>query len=339
MPMALIYFVTKACNCACEHCFYWQSLNKPRDKELTLDEARKIASKAGRLLYLRLSGGEPFIRNDLLDIVEAFEKECRPSYIGIPTNGFFVDKIVDFAKKTAALNTRIEIGISIDDLGPRHDQIRNCPGLFEKAMETFEALKEVKKNSKNLGVGFIVTAMKSNQQRLREIFETLSRLQPDGIACNIVRDNIKSAKEKEIDLGLVYQFAKICDEYNEGVIQVRKTFFDRMRHIKTLQAHRIREEIIKTNQFQIPCVAGDKIAVIYSEGEVSPCETLDYQIGNIRDFNYDIRRLLKSERGRRIRKKIREEKCFCTHECFATANIIFSKRQLFKIFIKSLFSR
>ncbi len=336
-PMALVYFVTKACNCACAHCFYWESLNNPRDRELSLDEIRKIAAKTGQILYLRLSGGEPFIRTDLFELVGVFVKECGPSYVGIPSNGFFTDRVADFAKKAARLNTRLEIGISIDDIGAGHDRIRKCPGLYEKAIKSFETLKELKKTSKNLGVGFIVTVMKSNLGRLEDIFDTLSALEPDSIACNIVRDDTKKANEKNIDMVLADRFARKCDRYNESVSRVGETFFDKMRRVKTLEAHKIRERTIKTNRFQIPCVAGDKIVVMYPEGEVAPCETLKDVIGNVRDFDYDMKKLLKSPRAVQIRKKIVDEKCFCTHECFTTADIVFNRWLLFKIMIKSLF--
>jgi len=337
-PMALIYFVTKTCNCACAHCFYWESLNKPRPQELKLDEIKKVAASIGPLLYLRLSGGEPFVRTDLFEVVEAFVKQCQPSYVGIPSNGFFVDRMVDFAKKAGTLKTRVEIGISIDDLGEHHDQIRKCPGLFEKAMKAFEALKEVKKVSKNFGIGFIVTAMKSNQDRLQTLFEGLSSCGPDSIACNMIRDDTKVAEEKNVDLALTHQFAQKCDQYNEAMVQTKKTIFDKMRHVKTLEAHKIRAKTVSTNQFQIPCVAGNKMVVMYSEGEVAPCETLGYEIGNIRNYDYDMKKILQSERAVQIRKKIIDEKCFCTHECFTSASLTFSKKQLFKIMIKSLFT-
>jgi hypothetical protein len=51
-PLAMIYFVTKTCNATCAHCFYWESLNKARPKELTIPEIERIAQQLGRLLYL-----------------------------------------------------------------------------------------------------------------------------------------------------------------------------------------------------------------------------------------------------------------------------------------------
>lgn len=335
-PLAMIYFVTKTCNCSCAHCFYWESLNKPRPHELTLAELEKIADGLGRLLYLRLSGGEPFIRRDLFEITRLFTEKCRPSYIGIPTNGFFTERVVQFAQKAASLKTRVEIGISIDDLGEYHDKIRGPKDLFKIAVETFRQLKEIKPRAPNLSVGFITTVMKSNRDRLLELFDSLKKLGPDSIACNIIRDDTKVKEEKEIDRDLCQKFSDLCDDYNNGKLRQRPKLFDRLRQTKTLYAHEIRRKTVETNEFQIPCVAGNKIVVMYAEGEVHPCETLGYEIGNIRDYGYDMKSLLQSERAKAIRTKIIKEYCFCTHECFTTASIVFSKKQMAKVMAKTL---
>ena len=336
-PMAMIYFVTKTCNCTCAHCFYWESLNKPRPKELTLEELNKITDGLGKLLYLRLSGGEPFIRKDLFEIISLFTKKCRPHYIGIPTNGFYTNKIVEFAKKVISLDTRIEIGISIDDMGDFHNKIRGPQNLFNIAMETFKELKSIKSNTPNLSTGFITTVMKSNKDRLLELFEYLKNLEPDSIACNIIRDDTKVEEEKEIDQDLCQRFSDLCDEYNNKKTKQTPTLFNKLRQEKTLYAHEIRTKTVKTNEYQIPCVAGNKIVVMYSEGEVHPCETLGYEIGNIRDYNYNMNELLQSDKARAIREKIIKGRCFCTHECFTTASITFSKKQAVKVLGRTLF--
>jgi glycosyltransferase involved in cell wall biosynthesis len=59
---------------------------------------------------------------------------------------------------------------------------------------------------------------------------------------------------------------------------------------------------------------------------VKPCELYADKIGNIRDFNYDFSRLWKSGAAARMRARIRKEKCFCTHECNWTTNILFNPR-------------
>jgi hypothetical protein len=60
------------------------------------------------------------------------------------------------------------------------------------------------------------------------------------------------------------------------------------------------------------------------------------EIGNIRDYGYDMKSLLQSERAKAIRTKIIKEYCFCTHECFTTASIVFSKKQMAKVMAKTL---
>ena len=330
-PMAMIYFVTKTCNAKCAHCFYWESLNARRPNELTLEEVDSISASVGRLLYLRLSGGEPFLRKDIFDLVNIFTKNCAPSYVGIPSNGFYTERIVAFAERASELKTRVEIGLSIDDLGEHHDRVRGSKNAFEKAMQTFKALKEVKKHVPNLNVGFITTAIKSNQSRLFELFDYLQALEPDGISCNIVRDDTKVPEEKEIDQDISQRFSDMCDGYGNSRSGQKDDFFSRMRRAKTLLSHEIRQKTLATNSYQIPCVGGTNMIVMYADGEVHPCETLGYEIGNIRDFGLNMKDLLQSERARSIRKKIINEKCFCTHECFTTASITFRKKQLLRV--------
>jgi radical SAM protein with 4Fe4S-binding SPASM domain len=289
------------------------------------------------MLYIRFSGGEPFIRKDLFDITSLFTRKCQPSYIGIPTNGFYTKAILNFSERVASLDTRIEIGISIDDLGEYHDKIRGPQNLFNIAINTFKELKKIKPKVPNLGIGFITTVMKSNKDRVLQLFDYLKDLDPDSIACNIIRDDTKIKEEKEIDQDVCKQFSNLCDDYNTEKVKQNSNLFNKLRQTKTLYAHEIRSKTVETNEYQIPCVAGNKIIVMYSEGEVHPCETLGYEIGNIRDYNYNMRDLLQSDRAKAIREKIIKGHCFCTHECFTTASITFSKKQLMKVFTRTLF--
>ena len=87
-PEFLIFFVTSNCNCLCNICFYWQELNK--SGSLSLDEIRKISRSIGRFRILLLSGGEPFLREDLFELIEFTNKHgIRPV---ISTNGTLIDE-------------------------------------------------------------------------------------------------------------------------------------------------------------------------------------------------------------------------------------------------------
>jgi radical SAM protein with 4Fe4S-binding SPASM domain len=76
----------------------------------------------------------------------------------------------------------------------------------------------------------------------------------------------------------------------------------------------------------IPCYAGRLNLVLTETGEVKPCEILADSFGNVRDFGYDIRKVVSSERADEIRQSIKKGRCFCTHECYFMTNILFNPK-------------
>lgn len=74
----------------------------------------------------------------------------------------------------------------------------------------------------------------------------------------------------------------------------------------------------------MPCYAGALSAVISEEGDVYACEMLDTKIGNLREAGYDLGKLWEQERARAMRSFIRDTKCFCTHECNMSINLLFN---------------
>jgi radical SAM protein with 4Fe4S-binding SPASM domain len=81
---------------------------------------------------------------------------------------------------------------------------------------------------------------------------------------------------------------------------------------------------IDTGQFQVPCYAGALSAVISEEGDVYACEMLSNKIGNLREAGYDLTKLWEGERAQSMRSFIRDTKCFCTHECNMSINLLFN---------------
>jgi hypothetical protein len=88
---------------------------------------------------------------------------------------------------------------------------------------------------------------------------------------------------------------------------------------------RIIAKTVRERRYQIPCYAGTLGGAMFSEGQVLPCELhIDKEIGNVRNFDYDFKKLWYSPKADEIRQYIRETKCFCTYECFLTVNILFN---------------
>nr|NIP27844.1 hypothetical protein [Phycisphaerae bacterium]NIX01870.1 hypothetical protein [Phycisphaerae bacterium]NIX31657.1 hypothetical protein [Phycisphaerae bacterium] len=82
------------------------------------------------------------------------------------------------------------------------------------------------------------------------------------------------------------------------------------------------------------CVAGRKMITLTEKGLLTPCEmlyqlkpTIDSNLGNVRDYDYDILKMLASDQAKKLRKYIEDTHCSCSYECAALCNVVFHKKQ------------
>jgi radical SAM protein with 4Fe4S-binding SPASM domain len=101
--------------------------------------------------------------------------------------------------------------------------------------------------------------------------------------------------------------------------------------------NKIRSQIIidtaKHKKYITPCYAGKVAGVMMANGDVFPCELLNRKMGNVKDYRYDFKKLWKSKQAKAIADHITDSKCFCTHECFHTANIVFNPKLLTRVLL------
>ena len=153
---------------------------------------------------------------------------------------------------------------------------------------------------------------------------------PDNIAITLVRG---SPKEK-VNLNLDMKLYRNAIEYRNSLFysnQMSGHAIFKGNSIATASRVILGEkvqQIYETNQYQMPCYSANLSGVMYPEGQVSPCEILDstHMIGNIRDFNLNFKDLWLSQKANEEVNFIRKTKCFCTHECFNSANIVFNPK-------------
>jgi len=339
LPSYFIYFPTSRCNLSCSHCFYHDSLNK-RFNELTLDEIDTFTKTMDPLLTLALTGGEPYLRHDLDQIVRIFYENTKVPIINIPSNGWYLDKMNRQIRNMMKWCPELILNqmISIDGLEEDHDKIRMGAhkGSFKKALETIELLKKIQKEFDRLNIGIIITFTSENQNKIKEIIKGIYEIaKPDNIAINLVRGDPKEKVNLNLDIKL----------YQEAVAYRNSLFYSkkmpghkRFSGNKLATAGRVVlndmvEKIYKTNNYQSPCYSANISGVMYPEGQVYPCEILDdsHKIGNIRDFNLNFRDLWLSQKAKEEVNFIRKTKCFCTHECFNQVNILFNSKYYSKL--------
>lgn len=162
----VVWNVTRTCNLHCIHC-YSSSESKKYEDELSTEEAMNMIDQLAdfNVPVLLLSGGEPFIRPDILDLTEyAIKKGIR---ITFSTNGTLIDKTL--AKRIKDLGVGY-VGVSFDGIKEKHDEFRRSEGAFEKALEGIRNLIDV-----NQRVGLRFTINKHNYLQLNDIFDFIEK--------------------------------------------------------------------------------------------------------------------------------------------------------------------
>ena len=135
--------VTYRCNAKCTMCNRYKVPSKPED-EISIDTIRKLPE----MYFTNITGGEPFIREDIKDIVrELYMKRER---IVISTNGFFTERIVDLCKEFPQIGIRI----SIEGLEQTNNEIRGLKDGFNRGYTTLKTL--VNMGMKDVGFGMTV---------------------------------------------------------------------------------------------------------------------------------------------------------------------------------------
>jgi len=338
LPSYFIFYPTSRCNLKCSHCFYHDSLNK-RFNELTLEEIDKITKTMDPILQLLLTGGEPYLRHDLDQIVRIFYENCKVPILTIPSNGWYLSKMDKQIKNMMEWCPKLTLNqqISIDGIGSDHNEIRMDKQIkgpensFEKAIKTINHLKELQKIYNRINIGIIITFTSKNQKKFKNIVKEIYEIaKPDNITINLVRGDPKEKVNINLDLNLYREAVKYRDElfYDKKMSGHARFKGNKLATAGRIMLNELTNKIYEENKYITPCYAGNLSGVMYPEGDVYPCEILgdEHKIGNIRDFDLDFKKLWSSHKAKKEVKFIRKSKCFCTHECFNIVNILFNPK-------------
>ncbi len=140
-PRLLTYTVTFRCNARCIMCDSWKLKGH---NDLSVEEIRNIFTQLPKMDAVRLTGGEPFVRKDLVEIVELATRHLRPLGIHTTTNGFLTDRIVDLCTNRTK-SVPLQVMVSIDGLADKHNHIRGNTNAYACAIRTLEELAPLRK--------------------------------------------------------------------------------------------------------------------------------------------------------------------------------------------------
>ena len=152
-PSAAHFLITWRCNLRCQACDAWE---REPEGELTARQWRTVFAQLRSLDIVKIIGGEPFLRNDLGQVIRAIREEVDPFVLQLVTNGTATDRIVSLVEQEAWPG--LHLRLSLDGLEAAHDGARGVPGTFAKVMHTMEELSRLRRRRPfNLGVNFTLT--------------------------------------------------------------------------------------------------------------------------------------------------------------------------------------
>ncbi len=184
-PLWCTFLVLYRCNARCPMCDSWRL--KP-GRELNPEQVRSVFRKLGPLQVVRLTGGEPFLRQDFPELAESVMQESRPRVLHVTTNGSFPDRIQNFAAEFPQPR-KLQILVSLDGLEEEHDRSRGPDVTYATAMDSILQLLPLRK----YGVSVAVNHTISSPRSLHDHAELASRLLPLNVTLHAVIAYAESA--------------------------------------------------------------------------------------------------------------------------------------------------
>ncbi len=323
LPFSVVVSLSYRCNSTCATCDVWK---KPND-DLTVEEWRKIFHNLGHHpFYMTFTGGEPFLRADMHEVVIAGYEECLPELITIPTNGILTKRILDRVAQICdgAPKAKIGINLSLDGVGKDHDEIRGVPGNWEKSMKTWEGLKELQTAKKNLVLTVHTVFSKFNVKKAQDIYDGLQFLEPDSYISEVAEERVEL---DTIGWGITpmsSDYAPVADFLSMKARQWPAKGIARFTQAFRAQYYQLAKRTLMENRQVIPCLAGWASAHLAPNGDVWSCCIRAEAVANLRDHNYDLRPIWFEHQGRlrALRKSIKNRECACPMANASYANML-----------------
>jgi MoaA/NifB/PqqE/SkfB family radical SAM enzyme len=333
LPLNVTVSVTDRCNSRCRTCNIWRK--EPRE-ELSADEMARVFKKLGRAPYwITFSGGEPFLRRDLEALCQSAYEHCRPAILNIPSNGLLYQQIPDRVREIASLcpQSALIINLSLDGVGARHDEIRNVSGNFERVMACYRGLRELADSGEtpNLTLGLHTVISVYNLHELDEVYALVQELAPDSYVSEIAEERVELDTVGAGITPSMDDYARVIDVLSERLRAQEFRGVSRMTQALRLVYYDLVVRIMREQRQMIPCYAGWLSAHIMPDGEVWECSVMGTSMGNLRDTDYDLRRVWTSPRARSVRRAVKTRGCYCPVANISYTNMMCDPKSVIKV--------
>lgn len=288
--------VTYRCNARCNMCNRFKAPSKP-EEEITVEAIKKLPE----MYFTNITGGEPFIREDLKDIVrELYKKSDR---IVISTNGFFTDRIVDLCKEFPEIGIRI----SIEGLEDTNNKIRGLDDGFNKGYTTLKKLVEMGMKD----VGFGMTVQDANAKDLVALYDLSNEMNMEFATASL-HNSFYFVEAKNI----IHDRPMVAAEFEKLVNKLLASNSPK-KWFRAYFNHGLINYIYGQKRL-LPCDMAFDTFFIDPYGDVMPCNgTKDKEVmGNVNEVK-EWDELWESEQADKVRSKVR---C-CDRDCWMIGSV------------------
>ena len=328
---SLIFFPTAVCDSNCLHCFYHEAVDAAKTgQEITRVETRRLALAMGPIRNLSISGGEPVLRGDLIEVLESILVTGRPRSVTLPTGGLHPEAMERAAREILRIlpSTRLTAALSFEGPPDVHDRMRGVPGAYEKLRKTHDLLAGPAQAGA-LAIKLVTTICNLNLASLPQAFECAKKDFPAAIFhhLEIMRGSGRDASawppDPEVLAGMRPRIIEHWMGYGRFYGQGLR---GRLARAAKARLHDLSIDYLRGGQSMPRCHAFKTHLVVSERGDVSFCE-LTAPIGNLREGDLD-----EILAGPEAEKRIAAIKsgCRCAHSCFTPSNLIRSPKEIFR---------
>lgn len=306
----LTFSLTNKCNSRCKTCNIWKIKNK---KDISIEDIRKFFENNNYFYWIDLTGGEVFLRDDLIEIVKIIKETQKNLFLlHIPTNSLLDKKIYKNVLDIIKMNfPKFLITVSLDGDKKMHEKLRGVKGNWDKSLGLYKKLKILK--SKNFDCFFGMTVSSMNYKIVSKLFNSLNK--------EIIDINKTDIHYNLVHNSSLYYKNNIKGENNSNLIKIFKTISNEnsisINPIKILENiyQRKIESYLSLNKFPLNnCRAGEISVFLNEYGDVYPCTMWDKKVTNLKNINYSLNN---------IKYNFDNKKCSqCWTPCEAYQNIM-----------------
>lgn len=323
LPYKITFALTYRCNLRCKICRIWEY---PCKDELAIEDIERIFKNLNHLNWVDLTGGEITFREEIIEIIKVIIKTSKRILIlHISTNGQLPERVFLLAKEILRFNLIPIINISIDGPPMINDHLRGIQGAYLNSLETFKKLKKLTKGYYYLSC----TISNYNINYIEDLLISLKKDIPNFIYSdlhfNIFHSSFHYYNNQSIDGFSKINFDTVKNYFALGMRGNPIKIFLEKEYIKGLVKY------CNGNKFPVRCQALNSTCFITPWGTVYPCGIYNKPIGELKNYDFDLKELWNSYNALKIRKAIIQKKCSgCWSPCEAYPAILgYMVRNLF----------